>query len=427
MKLSSNPSVAATPVLVLGGEENTLSIARSFGRRKIPVIVSALQDCFAFKSHYCSKSLPIPRGENQRTFWTSILLGTETPNDLAGAVIFAGNDEAVEFIAANREQLARRFIVDDALPDLSLSMLSKLKTLELARNLGCATPAFHRIQSLQDVALIEDGLLFPTMVKPVHSHLFHAHFPNSKYLIAFSKTELHDKVQQMLSLGLTMIVTEIIPGADDRQSAYFCYRTRQGRILFEYTHQIVRRFPKNSGAACLTISRHLPQTATTGRAFMQGTGFAGMGHVEFKFDERDQQLKIIECNPRTSAAQAVVSKSGLDMPWLIYSYLLKGEVPSDTSYQEGVRRWWVILDILAFLELRKLREITVMQWLRSIKGPPLVFPYFCLDDPMPFFHKAWKHLSHTIGKRVGFHGKRKSNPASRTDRLDAKNSGKSRL
>jgi D-aspartate ligase len=426
MIFSRKEKRGAPPVLVLGGEENALSIARSFGRHKVPVYVCAAEGCFAFKSRYCTSALVIPGGESQKNYWKRVLLNDEN-SELAGAVIFPGNDEAVEFLAANRAALAKRFIIDDALPEISIAMLSKVATLELAQKLGCPAPAFHCVESLQDIARIEDGIFFPVMVKPVHSHLFRAHFPNRKYLVAGSKAGLHAKVKEMLDKGLQMIVTEIIPGPDQLQSAYFCYMTRDGKILFEYTHQIFRRFPKNSGSACLTISKRLPATEKAGRQFLQGAGFTGLGHVEFKYDERDHQLKIIECNPRTSAAQAVVTRSGLDMPWLIYNYLLTGEVPAHIDYQEGVRRWWVLLDILSFIELRRLGEITFAEWVRSIKGSPLVFPYFCLDDPAPFFSKARKHLSYTVGKTGGFHGKRKQDIARRADQVDAEASEKSRL
>lgn len=420
------PQRVYPPVIILGGEENSLDIVRCFGRRHIKVTVCATEGCCALKSRYCSQPLAIPRSEDQKNHWDRVLFDTENLQ-LRGAVLFAGNDEAVEYLADKRAALAQHFVVDDALPATSIAMLSKLATLELARKAGCPTPAFHEVGTLQDVERIENGIRFPIMLKPVHSHLFLVHFPDRKYFIARSKSELHDKVQLMLARDLQMIITEIIPGPDHLQSAYFCYLTTDGRILFDYTHQIYRRYPKNSGAACLTISKQLPETTAMGKLFFRGIGFTGLGHVEFKFDERDGQLKIIECNPRTSAAQAVVSKSGLDMPWLIYNYLLTGAIPAEIGYRVGVRRWWVILDILAYFELRRLGEISLSQWLRSIKGPPLVFPYFCLDDPMPFFHKAWKHITHTVGKRVGFHGKRTKDKPPRIDQVDAEASGEGRL
>ena len=426
MNATGKDEYGVPPALVLGGEENALSIVRSFGRRKIPVYVCAAEGCFAFKSRYCSEALVIPAGESQKQYWSRFLLDGESEK-LRGAVIFPGEDEAVEYLAENRNRLAQRFLVDDTLPEISTAMLSKLSTLELARKAGCPTPAFYHVESLRDVEQMEHQIRFPIMVKPVHSHRFSEHYTDRKYLIAGNKAELHDKVREMLAKGLKMIVTEIIPGPDHLQSAYFCYMTRNGQTLFDYTHQIYRRYPKNSGAACLTISKRLPATEAMGRRFFHGIGFAGLGHVEFKYDERDGQLKIIECNPRTSAAQAVVSKSGLDMPWLIYNYLVTGEEPAKTGFREGVRRWWVILDILAFFELRRLREISFSQWLRSIKGPPLVFPYFCLDDPVPFISKAWKHLTHTFGKKVGVHGKRKKNNARRTAHVDDKASEKGRF
>ena len=389
-----------TPVLILGGQENTLSLARSFGRRSIRVFISAPADCLALKSRFCTRGFEVPPQAGENGYWDQLLLGPHTPEELQGCLIFPASDSALEFIADRHDELQERYLLDDARPELVRAMLNKRSTLELADRAGCPTPGFHAVQGLEDLERIAGEVLFPVMVKPVHSHLFQEAYPGRKYLLADNAAELRRHVQGMLQRGLEMIVTELIPGPDDLQSAYFTYMTEDGRELFRYTHQIVRRYPKNSGSACLTVTRQLPETAAMGRRFFRGVGFRGMGHVEFKRDPRDGRLKIMECNARMSAAQAVVTRSGLDMAWRIYEYLVNGTLCEQSNFRCGVRRWWFLLDLRAFLELRARHEITLLEWLRSVKGPPLVFPYFCLDDPMPFVHKAWKHITHYCQSRV---------------------------
>lgn len=388
------------PVLILGGQENTLSMVRGFGARRIPVFVAARPDCLAIRSRFCTAYWTVPEGIGEEGFWTGLLL-KQPPPQLRGAVIFPASDEALGFVADNRDALQGSYRLDDADPALQRAMLNKLDTLELARQAGCPTPAFHRVESLADVDGIDPGLMFPTMIKPVHSHLFRRHFPLAKYLIANDWPELRQRVKQMLDLGLAFIVTEMIPGPDDLSSAYFTYMTADGRELFQYTHNIIRRYPCNSGSACLTVTREMPETAQMGRRFFKGVGFRGMGHVEFKRDPRDGRLKIIECNARTSAAQAIVTKSGLDMPWLIYDYLVNGTFTPRSDFRAGVRRWWFLLDLKAFCQLHGRGELSLLGWLRSVKGPPLVFPYFSLSDPVPFLHKAWRDVSHFFKKRIG--------------------------
>ena len=387
------------PVLILGGQENTLSLTRSFGRRNISTYISAPATCLAFKSRYCSKAYPVPSEMKTKDYWAQLLLNEEH-SEISGSVIFAGNDEAVEFIAAKKSERANKYVVDDSIPQIHIDMLNKQRTLELAKIAGCPTPSFYNISELDDVKNIGDDVMFPIMIKPIHSHLFRVYYPGKKYLTAHNREELVEKVKDVLDKNLSVMATEIIPGPDDLQSSFFTYITDQQDELFHYTHQIVRRRPKNSGNGCLHISKKLPATASMGRLFFNGIGFQGFGHIEFKLDLRDNKLKIIECNPRASAAQEIVTRSGLDMAYHIYRYLTQNVKPKDCYYSSGVRRWWLLEDILAFRELNKLDELSLFSWLKSVFGGPIVFPYFSLSDPLPFLHKVWSDGSGFIKNRV---------------------------
>lgn len=382
------------PVLILGGQENALCLTRSFGRRNIPVYVIARENCFALRSRYCRKQYPIPTGADEEEFWFDLLLSGKCP-ELKNSVIMVGSDEAVEFVAQHKEALSQRYMLDDSMPDLALAMLDKPKTLELGRQAGCDTPAFHIIDDLEDIEKILDTVIFPTMLKPVHSHLFARVFKPKKYLIANNHDELLALGQSLLDKKIQFMVTEIIPGPDDLQSSYHTYINEKGESLFQYTHQVIRRYPKNSGPGCLHVTDWLPSTAEAGKRFFEDIGYRGMGHIEFKYDTRDQKLKIIECNPRFSAAQAISVKSGLDMAYIIYCHVTGQVIPEQATYKMGVRRWMGARDIFAFFELRRLGEITLMQWLTSILAPSptlLTFPYFSLSDPWPFLTRVWSDI-----------------------------------
>jgi D-aspartate ligase len=387
------------PVLILGGQENALSLTRSFGRRNIPVYVAAPSYCFALRSRYCRKGYPIPLGTDQEQFWFDLLLSNIYP-ELKNSVIMVGSDEAIEFLAHHKAALAEHYLVDDFIPELTLAMLDKPQTLALGKKAGCPTPAFHTIESIEDVKKIVDTVIYPIMLKPVHSHLFCRIYKWKKYLIANDCNELLDKATTLLNKNLEFIVTEIIPGPDDLQSSYHTYINAQGEELFQYTHQIVRRYPKNSGSGCLHVTKWLPDTAEMGKQFFNGIGYRGMGHIEFKYDTRDQKLKIIECNPRFSAAQSLVVKSGLDMAYIIYCHVTGQTLPEKVIYKNGARRWMVAKDLFSFRELHRLGEITLLQWLQSIIGLPLAFPYFSVTDPWPFLSRVCSDVFDVLTKRV---------------------------
>ena len=50
----------AAPLLLLGGKENGLSIARHLGRLGVTIRASGGGTCWAMYSRYCKQSFPVP-------------------------------------------------------------------------------------------------------------------------------------------------------------------------------------------------------------------------------------------------------------------------------------------------------------------------------------------------------------------------------
>ena len=69
----------STPVLVMGGLQNALSIVRSLGRAGAKVSVSSTSNCFASHSRYCADSFPVFADASQNAFWEKLLLSEKKP------------------------------------------------------------------------------------------------------------------------------------------------------------------------------------------------------------------------------------------------------------------------------------------------------------------------------------------------------------
>jgi predicted ATP-grasp superfamily ATP-dependent carboligase len=127
-------------VVILGGAENALSVARNLGRRGIRVFAINEEDAEVRFSRYCTY-LKTRRLVSNKSSWTSYLLGPEA-EALRGAVLLAASDEALEIIADNRLPLAERFVLDDSNPEAQRCMLDKLQTYQAARAASVLTPRF---------------------------------------------------------------------------------------------------------------------------------------------------------------------------------------------------------------------------------------------------------------------------------------------
>lgn len=383
-----NAHASIPSALVLGGDANALSVARSLGRHGVCVHVSGRRGAPALRSRFCARRVPLD-GRSPAEFWSELLLGGDgiIPE---GSVLLPCDDEAVQFVALHHAVLRGRYRLGDLEADVHLAMLDKKRTLELAKSAGVPAPRFWEIRSHADVRAILPELLFPLIVKPVHSHLFQRSFGvgGRKHFTASSEKDLADALARALAAGVPVILVEKIPGPDDLLGSYYTYRDAQGRHLFHFTKKIIRRFPRNEGLACYHKTEWDEEIAAMGRRFFENIGFRGLGNVEFKRDVRDGRLKIIECNPRFTAAQELLVRSGVDAAWIVYGHAVGLPPPKIESYRQNLYFWYPVKDFRAYLDLRRTGDLKLSGWVRSLLRRQS-FPYFSLSDPLPSIRRAF--------------------------------------
>lgn len=386
------------PVVILGGNANSLSIVRNLGRHGIDVNVSLPSASASLKSRFCKRRFPVPTGTTPESYWADLLLDEAKSKELEGSVVFALDDVSVSFLAKHREQLAQRFLLDDALPDLHLAMLDKQRTLELAAEAGVAAPKHLRVRSLDDLDRVRDEFEFPVVIKPVSAHLFRRHFPGIKIVVVDDESKLRSDVERFLEKDLEIIICEMIPGPDSQLSSYYTYHDADGQPQFHYTKRILRRHRLNCGKATYHIADWLPETAEAGKKFFSGIGFRGLGNVEFKHDLRDGRLKLIECNPRFTDAHELLVRGGIDTSLWIYNHLTGRENPEVDPYRRQHRLLFPLFDLVAYRDLKRHGKITTGEWLKSLVFPH-AFPFFSVSDPMPFMAETIRTLKEQLGKR----------------------------
>lgn len=367
--------------MLLGGQENALSIARNLGARGVKVRISNTRNALAMRSRYCAESYVAPGDDALKDFWRELLLGPGNER-LLGQVIFGCNDPALEFLAEHREELRQRYLIVDQDPALQRQLLDKQATLELAEKAGVGAPKFWKINAASEVEAIRDQIQFPVMVKPINTHKFAKIFGRKLFIIQKDFSEVVEKVSLAHQHGMNVIVVEMIPGPDSLLGSYNTFMDPDGHAHYHYTKRIIRRYPVNRGGACYHVSEWVPEIAEAGQKFFKGIGFKGIGNVEFKRDLRDGRLKIIESNTRFVAAHELFVRSGAPTDWLVYCYLTKQELPVIDQYQQGLHMLYPVKDFLAYRELSQRGEINFIEWISTI-AKPQILPVFRSSDPFP--------------------------------------------
>lgn len=383
-----------TPVLLLGGNENALAIARSLTRYDAPVSVSTHPyQSVRWSRHYVEGYFPAPDVSLQ-DYWTDLLLEGHTAR---GSVILTCNDEAVQFVALNHERLSEHYILEKNRPELQLELLDKQRTLIMAKAAGLEVPWHSSACDLSDEEA--DQASFPVLVKPIHSHLYREVF-EKKLSLANTPDELKRHLREVRDAGLHVMLCELIPGEDDRLCSYYTYIDEDGNCLFDFTKKVIRRTPKQFGWGCYHATEWLPDVAEAGRHFFTSIGYRGLANIEFKRDPRDGKLKVMESNPRFTAAHKLLIASGMDTARIVYDLLCGNEPVIPDSFTEGKRLLYPYQDFVECLQRRSRGEMTFGQWLTSVAGAQ-EFPQFEWSDPLPATVLTARRFRRFVMKHLG--------------------------
>jgi D-aspartate ligase len=373
------PGSPLPPAILFGGFFQAFKVVESLAARSIPVYV--LNDRWA-EARYSrlARAIRLPDNVPYPQAATDFLTG-DGSNYLEGSVLLAGGDQELEIISTHRETLKKKFRLDLSNPVAQQMMLNKLATYKAAKEIRVPTPQFWEIETEQDLHQLRNEFTYPLIVKPHVSHVFVREFKR-KFFVAQNFQQLLDCNRVAERAGVEVVLLEMIPGPDSKLCSYYTYLDEEGNALFDFTKRVIRRYPVNMGLASYHITDRVEGVREPALNLFRHVGLQGLANAEFKYDERDGQLKLIECNARFTAANTLVARAGIDLGNFVYNRIVGIPQPPLTRFRTGLRLWDPLRDFRAFLELRKRGELTLVQWLASVMHRSSI-TYFSWRDPLP--------------------------------------------
>jgi D-aspartate ligase len=172
----------------------------------------------------------------------------------------------------------------------------------------------------------------------------------------------------------------------------------------------------NMGGSTYHITDNVPDVKALALALFRQAGLRGVANVEFKMDDRDGKLKLIECNARFTAADCLLVASGLNLSLFVYDRLTgRATAAQSSQYRLGMRLWKPIADVAAYRELNRMGLLTFGEWIRSILHPQ-VYPVFRWNDPLPSLRRGAR-LMHYVWSRLRVTNRSKKDDASQLSPL----------
>jgi D-aspartate ligase len=365
--------------IVIGGEHPGLGIARSLGRRGIPICVIDDQHSVSQFSKYVTR---VARVEDLRDEQNTVesVMDVGQRYGLKGWVLFPTRDETVAAFSRHRVRLAEFFRVTTGNWDSVKWAWDKKNTYDRAAELGIPVPRTFNPRNKTELADLYSRL--PLAIKPaVKENFFYA--TGAKAWRAETPDQLDDLFRRATRQirPEEVLIQEIIPGDGQRQYSY-CAFFRDGEAQSTLVAKRLRQHPREFGRAATYVETiEHPEIEELSERFLKAIDYYGLVEVEFKQDPRDGYFKLLDVNARTWGFHSIGMPAGVDFPYMLYADQVGNPVERCRA-RAGVGWLRAVTDLpTVALDLWD-GELDFRSYWRSLKRTR-VESVFCLQDPLP--------------------------------------------
>jgi D-aspartate ligase len=160
--VTNHEPVPRQGALILGGAHGSLAIARSLGRRDIPVWLVTSDNPLATLSRYVDRNFfwPGPDWDGAVAY----LADLAECHRLKDWVLFAGGDAEVQFVAQNHKALGAFFVLTTPSWDVVRWTIDKRAMNSRATELGLVQPLSRYPRTRDDLTNL--GMRYPVVIKP---------------------------------------------------------------------------------------------------------------------------------------------------------------------------------------------------------------------------------------------------------------------
>jgi D-aspartate ligase len=392
--VQSNPSGQA-PAVVMNVFYTGLGIARSLGERGIPVLgLSSRRWIFGNFTRY-ARILVSPDSRLEPEALVVFLLGLGKKLS-SRAIIFPTRDDDLIFLDRFRAELEPYFSIVAADAEPLEACLDKSQTAAWAQRAGVAAPKCWTVRQREDIDAVAREASYPCVLKPLSAHHWRRAgnwqlVGSRKAIAAGSEAELRAQYQTIAQADERAIVQEMIPGGDENLLITACYLDRKSQWVAAFNTRKLVQVPEGLGTGCIVESVHRPELFAPAETLLRAMGFQGVAEVEFKWDARDGQYKLIEVNPRPWDQHRLGNACGVDL--IFAAYCDHAGLPAPRLPNPMPGRKWVAEDTFFLTTLRMLwrRDRRLYSLFSRARGKR-IYAIWSWRDPLPLIAHVFTEL-----------------------------------
>lgn len=376
--MDSAISVEPRRVVLLGGAYGTLALARSLKGAGMQVwLVTDETRCASFSSAV-HKVIHWSGANHAQAIDELEYIARE--NMLAGSILIPGADPEVRVVAEAHGRLSALFSV--MVPHWGHLRWACDKSLAYrrAKDLGLGVPDVYERAHFDDPKTTK--VQFPLVLKP-SMRLQMNRFTADRGWRVDDWDSFKERYQAACELvgAEHVIAQQLVPGDGENQLSY-CGLWNRGEPLIGFTARRLRQYPVEFGSTSTYVATaHLPQVAAAAETFLRSIRHHGLVEIEFKHDQRDGVLKLLDVNPRPWNWLGLAAAAGVDFGAAISAMASNQPVPT-VNVRSGVAWIFVARDVIAAAQAGRLRPQEILgyaaTWAHVRK-----FACFSWTDPVP--------------------------------------------
>jgi D-aspartate ligase len=388
----------SVPAILFGSSYTVLGTARSLGRSGIPAYCLSDNLGYLASSRYCCTMPGLPKVKE-----FSSLAAVLPSIPFEQAVIFPCSDHWTHEAVNLDPSLRTRF--PSILPPASAVdiLLNKGKLALFLQEQKFPAPLTLGISGEKDLDKWPVDRWPITFIKPCDSQKFMSLFYR-KALRINSREQCLDRLSKITPEGVEVVLQEYVPGPATRHFFIDGYIDSTGVMRARFARQRVRMYPLDFGDSSALRSIPLSQLGTLPDRLgklLTTLNYRGIYSAEFKFDERDDEYKLLEINARPWWYIAYAADCGINVAEMMYRDALGRPVTSVSDYKVGVGLVSLTNDRRAVWAMFRRGTLPFFPWLWTwLTYHRAVFNW---DDPAPTLSQYWRrvklHLGRIFGKR----------------------------